>query len=151
MKKYLQSKKEKIWATISLVWALFFYGMLMTGYNKDPQAFFMTILPVLIGWGVYIIWYDDIKNKNFNFVKKKRTKELKSTKDKPMSKWVEWGTIILAIIFSRLFGLLGFAAVAAGYGIYYLLDKEYNKFISVTAGIITGLATYLIVVALIFS
>ena len=53
--------------------------------------------------------------------------------------------------FGRSFGLLGVAAVAAGYGVYYLLDKEYNKAISITAGVIAGIASYLLIIAVILS
>lgn len=95
------------------------------------------------------------KNKKFNLFNLKKIKTSKQSKDnekdKPMSKWAEWGTIILAIIFGRLFGLLGVAAVAAGYGVYYLLDKEYNKAISITAGVIAGIASYLLIIAVILS
>ena len=156
MKKYLQTKKEKIWATVSLIWLVLSYAIFMAGRRPDTESFFIFgLMPVVIGWGVYIIWYDDIKNKKFNLFNLKKIKTSKQSKDnekyKPMSKWAEWGTIILAIIFGRLFGLLGVAAVAAGYGVYYLLDKEYNKAISITAGVIAGIASYLLIIAVILS
>lgn len=156
MRKYLQTKKEKIWATISLIWLVLSYAIFMAGRRPDTESFFIFgLMPVVIGWGVYIIWYDDIKNKKFNLFNLKKIKTSKQSKDnekdKPMSKWAEWGTIILAIIFGRLFGLLGVAAVAAGYGVYYLLDKEYNKAISIAAGVIAGIASYLLIIAVILS
>ena len=56
--------------------------------------------------GAYIIWYDHIKNKKFNLFNLKKIKTSKQSKDnekdKPMSKWAEWGTIILAIILEDL-------------------------------------------------
>ena len=61
MKKYLQTKKEKIWATVSLIWLVLSYAIFMAGRRPDTESFFIFgLMPVVIGWGVYIIWYDDI-------------------------------------------------------------------------------------------
>ena len=66
MKKLLETTKEKIWATISLIWLVIMYASTMTGYSKDTEGFFLLGLgPIVLGWGIYYIWYDNIKKKKF--------------------------------------------------------------------------------------
>ena len=45
-------------------------------------------------------------------------------------------------------GLLGVGGVAIGYGAYYFLNKRYNKYISVTAGIVSGVIGYVLIVSI---
>tara|TARA_B100000795_G_scaffold64460_1_gene43563 strand:- start:364 stop:543 length:180 start_codon:yes stop_codon:yes gene_type:complete len=57
MKKILETKTQKIFATISLIWIVFIYGASMTGYSKDTEFFFGAgLAPLILGWGIYYIW-----------------------------------------------------------------------------------------------
>ena len=50
--------------------------------------------------------------------------------------------------FDKGVGLLGVGGVAIGYGAYYFLNKRYNKYISVTAGIVSGVIGYVLIVSI---
>ena len=42
----------------------------MTGRYKDTQGFFIFgLMPLIIGWGIYYIWYEDVKRKKINLFK----------------------------------------------------------------------------------
>ena len=149
MKKILNTTKEKIWATISLVWLVFIYAATMTGYSKDTQSFFIIGLgPIVLGWGIYYIWYDNIKVRN----QKKSKKNLKKDNTKKESKWVEFASLMAGIILYKLVGLLGIVGVAIGYVVYkYLFKKNFSKVSSIISGTIAGVVGYLIVAAIYFS
>tara|TARA_B100001057_G_C22639103_1_gene867493 strand:+ start:370 stop:828 length:459 start_codon:yes stop_codon:yes gene_type:complete len=149
MKKILNTTKEKIWATISLVWLVFIYAATMTGYSKDTQSFFIIGLgPIVLGWGIYYIWYDNIKVRN----QKKSKKNLKKDNTKKESKWVEFASLMGGIILYKLVGLLGIVGVAIGYVVYkYLFKKNFSKVSSIISGTIAGVVGYLIVAAIYFS
>ena len=149
MKKLLETTKEKIWATISLIWLVIMYASTMTGYSKDTEGFFLLGLgPIVLGWGIYYIWYDNIKKRNLK--KSKKTKD----KDKPKkeSKWVEFASLIGGLILYKLFGLMSLAGLAVGYFVYsYLLKKKFTKTASIVSGSIAGVVGYLLVATIYFA
>ena len=50
------SKKVKIFGLISIVWFLMIYSGTQTGYPRsDTQLIWFGILPLVIGWGIYLI------------------------------------------------------------------------------------------------
>ena len=55
-------------------------------------------------------------------------------------------SLLLGIGLYKAFGLLGVGGVGIGYGTYYFLNKRYNKYISVVAGIISGVIGYFLIV-----
>ena len=139
MKKLLETKKQKIWATISLVWLVLMYAGNMAGYSKDPETFFIFgLMPIILGWGIYYIWYDNINTR-------KKKPILKKDKNKKESKWVEFASLIGGIMFYKAFGLLGIAGVAIGYGTYAYFNKSFNKTTSVVSGVVAGAVGYFIV------
>ena len=70
MKKFLNSRTEKISASISLIWLVIIFAGTMTGRYKDTQGFFIFgLMPLIIGWGIYYIWYEDVKRKKINLFK----------------------------------------------------------------------------------
>lgn len=78
MKKFLQTTKEKAWATISLIWLVIIYAATMTSYSKDTESFFIIGLgPIILGWGIYFIWYDNIKKRSQKKIKHLLVKERK--------------------------------------------------------------------------
>jgi len=149
MKKLLETTKEKIWATISLIWLVIMYASTMTGYSKDTEGFFLLGLgPIVLGWGIYYIWYDNIKKKNLKRSKKNTDKN----KSKKESKWVEFASLIGGVILYKLVGLMGLVGVAIGYVVYkYLINKKFSKVASIISGTIAGVVGYLIVAAIYFS
>ncbi len=149
MKKLLETTKEKIWATISLVWLVIMYAATMTGSSKDTEGFFMLGLgPIVLGWGIYYIWYDNIKKRNLKKSKKTTDKD----KPKKESKWVEFASLIGGLILYKLFGLMSLAGLAVGYFVYsYLLKKKFTKTASIVSGSIAGVVGYLIVATIYFA
>tara|TARA_B100000029_G_C16866272_1_gene701292 strand:+ start:63 stop:236 length:174 start_codon:yes stop_codon:yes gene_type:complete len=56
MSKKNMSKMAKIFALISVVWLIIIYAATMTGSGKEFDIFLIIgILPLVIGWGIYII------------------------------------------------------------------------------------------------
>ena len=51
MKKFLQTTKEKVFATISLIWLVIIYASTMTGYSKDTEGFFIIGLGPVVSKG----------------------------------------------------------------------------------------------------
>lgn len=148
MKKYLQTTKEKVLATISLVWLVIIYASTMTGYSKDTEGFFIIGLgPIVLGWGIYIIWYD-----NINKISQKKSRKASSkTEPKKMSKWAEIGSVIGGIIFYKLFGAMSLVGIAVGYVVHKIAIKNFSKPVSIIAGIVAGVIAYLVVAGIYFS
>ena len=148
MKKFLQTTKEKVFATISLIWLIIIYASTMTGYSKDTEGFFIIGLgPVVLGWGIYIIWYDNIKKRSAKKIKKTTSK----TEPKKMSKWAEIGSIIGGILFYKLFGAMSLVGIGVGYVVHKIAIKNFSKPVSVIAGIVAGVIAYLVVAGIYFS
>ena len=56
MSKKNMSKMAKIFALISVVWLIIIYAATMTGYGKETDIFLIIgVVPLVIGWGIYII------------------------------------------------------------------------------------------------
>ena len=148
MKKYLQTTKEKVLATISLVWLVIIYASTMTGYSKDTEGFFIIGLgPIVLGWGIYIIWYD-----NINKISQKKSRKASSkTEPKKMSKWAEIGSVIGGIIFYKLFGAMSLVGIGVGYVVHKIAINNFSKPVSIIAGIIAGVIAYLVVAGIYFS
>tara|TARA_B100001175_G_C19507522_1_gene641789 strand:+ start:283 stop:753 length:471 start_codon:yes stop_codon:yes gene_type:complete len=154
MKKFLNSRTEKISASISLVWLVIIFASTMTGRYKDTQGFFIFgLTPLIIGWGIYYIWYEDVKRKKIDFFKFFKTKNKINTNIKwKQSRWVEVATIFGAVIFTRAFGVMGLAATFVGYVAYKFFDKKkYKKPISISIGTFCGLLSYIIFASIILS
>ena len=50
------SKKVKIFGLISIVWFLIIYSGTQAGYRSDDEGLiWFGILPLVIGWGIYLI------------------------------------------------------------------------------------------------
>ena len=50
------SKKVKIFGLISIVWFLIIYSGTQAGYRSDDESLiWFGILPLVIGWGIYLI------------------------------------------------------------------------------------------------
>ena len=156
MKKFLNSRTEKISASISLIWLVIIFTGTMTGRSKDTQGFFIFgLMPLIIGWGIYYIWYEDVKRKKINLFKFFKSDLKKKGNIKinwQQSRWVEVATIVGAVIFTRAFGLMGLGATFIGYVAYKYFDKKkYKKPISISIGAFCGLLSYIIFAAIILS
>jgi|LauGreDrversion4_1035100.scaffolds.fasta_scaffold16993_3 hypothetical protein len=59
MNDLLKTKKQKIWATVSIIWI--FLIILLANVDayygfKWTLFFCMGILPIALGWGIFFIW-----------------------------------------------------------------------------------------------
>ena len=140
MRKFLETKRQKIWASASLVWLVLMYAGTMTGYSKDSESFFIFgLAPIVIGWGIHIIWYDRSKTKV-----KKKTKIIDKKKE---NKWVEFAALLGGILLYKAVGLMGCAAVGAGYGIYFYVNKaKFSKIASISLGVVGGSILYFFII-----
>ena len=140
MNNFFNSKNKKISATISLVWLVFWYAVTMTGYDIDFQLFFIIgLIPLIIGWGIYLIWQKEFEQTQFNFIldifknfKNKshvRSKKSSTAESSKISQVVASGLgIIAGISLFRLFGLAGVVSFGIGSFLYLKLIKTENNY-----------------------
>jgi|GEM_PF-3709431 hypothetical protein len=58
MNNLFSKKSEKVWATISIIWLAFIVLVASGGYYSFQWDIFFAagILPVVVGWGIYLVW-----------------------------------------------------------------------------------------------
>lgn len=164
MNNFFNSKNKKISASISLVWLVFWYAITMTGYDKDFQIFFIIgLIPLIIGWGIYLIWQKEFEQNQFNFVlnilknfKNKNKSDIKSKKSssEESSKISHiiasvFG-IIGGILLFRLFGLAGVVSFGIGSFLYIKLIKNHNNLFSITVSFLVAAFSYVVILGAIY-
>ena len=162
MNNFFNSKNKKISATISLVWLVFWYAVTMTGYDIDFQLFFIIgLIPLIIGWGIYLIWQKEFEQTQFNFIldifknfKNKshvRSKKSSTAESSKISQVVASGLgIIAGISLFRLFGLAGVVSFGIGSFLYLKLIKTENNLFSITVSILVAATSYVIIISVIY-
>jgi hypothetical protein len=111
-------------------------------FGNDNNYYIIISVPLVLG-----IYYFRFKGREVTKgkVKVEQSKELKK-KETYEEKAVGILSLLLGIGLYKAFGLLGVGGVGIGYGTYYFLNKRYNKYISVVAGIISGVIGYFLIV-----
>ena len=162
MNNFFNSKNKKISATISLVWLVFWYAVTMTGYDIDFQLFFIIgLIPLIIGWGIYLIWQKEFEQTQFNFIldifknfKNKshvRSKKSSTAESSKISQVVASGLgIIAGISLFRLFGLAGVVSFGIGSFLYLKLIKTENNLFSITVSILVAATSYVVIISVIY-
>ena len=162
MNNFFNSKNKKISATISLVWLVFWYAVTMTGYDIDFQLFFIIgLIPLIIGWGIYLIWQKEFEQTQFNFIldifknfKNKsqvRSKKSLTVESSKISQIVASGLgIIAGISLFRLFGLAGVVSFGIGSFLYLKLIKTENNLFSITVSILVAATSYVVIISVIY-
>ena len=164
MNNFFNSRNKKISATISLVWLVFWYAITMTGYDKDFQIFFIIgLIPIIIGWGIYLIWQKEFEQNQFNFIldifknfKNKNKSEVKSKKSssEESSKISHIVASVLGIIggilLFRLFGLAGVVSFGIGSFLYLKLIKTQNNLFSITVSFLAATFSYIVIIGVIY-
>ena len=112
-------------------------------FGNDNNYYILISVPLVLG-----IYYFRFKGREVIKGKVKVEKAKKPKKETFKEKVVGVVSLVLGIVFYKAFGLLGAGGVGIGYGAYYFLNKRYNKYISVTAGIVSGVIGYVLIVSI---
>jgi hypothetical protein len=124
-----------------IYWIGLFVGVAIFGSGNN--YYILISVPLVLG-----ISFFRFKGREVIKGKVKVEKAKKPKKETFKEKVVGVVSLVLGIGFYKAMGLLGVGGVGIGYGAYYFLNKRYNKYISVTAGIVSGVIGYVLIVSI---
>jgi len=132
-------------AGITLVFSLivFLIGALIGFAIFGDDNEYWTIVSLVL---VYGIFYFRFKGREIKKGKIKVEKPKKVKKRSLKENLIDVFAALCGIFLYKAFGLMGLGALGIGYGVYSYLNKRYNKYISVIAGILAGIIGYFLII-----
>ena len=112
-------------------------------FGNDNNYYIIISVPLVLG-----IYYFRFKGREVIKGKVKVEETKKPRKETFKEKAVGILSLLLGIGFYKAAGLFGIGGVGIGYCAYYFLNKRYNKYISITAGIVSGVIGYFLIVSI---
>ena len=129
--------------TLVISQIIYFIGLFIGSaiFGNDNNYYIIISVPLVFG-----IFYFRFRGREIMKGKIKINKTKKPKKESLKEKVVGFSSLILGVVLYKVFGLLGAGGAGIGYGAYYCLNKRYNKYVSITAGIVSGIIGYLLIV-----